>query len=76
MTKPERDKQVADEYWKLRMENERLREVLLETRNASAALCRLIVSEAPEIMAKLPHEYDGFGKRADEALAAIKEALA
>lgn len=45
-----------------------LKKVLLETRNASAALCRLIVSKSPELLKELPYEFDGFGKRADEAL--------
>ena len=47
---------------------EKVREAAKETRDASAAICRLIFYNSPGLIEKLPSQYDGFGQRINAAL--------
>lgn len=44
----------------------------METRDAAAAMCRCLVAHNVSL-SELSHEYDGFGKRLDRAIAAYRE---
>jgi hypothetical protein len=52
---------------------EKVAEAAKETRDASAALCRVIFYDSPGLIKKLPSQYDGFGQRIDTALRELEE---